>query len=102
MPEHLFPPELPPGYDVWVSSFWDLSTERQVGVGLGPVPASAIEWMAERIGVGEDEFESYRCAMRALDRVVIENASKGNNGTAPAPTISSRPATPALIDALFG
>jgi hypothetical protein len=101
VPEHLFPPEVPPGYEIWISSFWELSTERQFGMGIGPVPASAIERMAERIGVAEDEFESYRLAMRALDRVVLENA-KTPGGTTAAPTVASRPMTPALMDALFG
>lgn len=42
VPDALEPPELLEGFEGWYADFWRLSSERQIGFGVGPIPASRI------------------------------------------------------------
>jgi len=68
----------------------------------GPIPSSAIERMAGRVGIGDpDEFDDFRSAIRAMDAVWLDN---GKTPAAPAPgepKVSERPMSSGLFDALF-
>lgn len=103
MPAHLIPPPLEPEYESWLRAFWELSSERQIGFGLGSIPHSAIRNWADRAGYDEDESESFLGAMRVLDRVWLEQASsKSDSTTQQQPDrIVDQPLTGPLFDALF-
>lgn len=82
IPAHLWPPKLLPGADEWLGAFTDLSTERQIGMGPGPIPASAIEaWPVDAA-----ERETFKACMRAMDHEYLthyrtEEASPADTAT---------------------
>lgn len=117
VPAHLIPPDVLPEYHVWIEAFWELSSERQIGMGYGKIPHSAIRRWSDREGMDEDEAESFLGAIRVMDRVWLAEISKETEdarsdkstvaGTVTKPAgskkqrISSRPMSPNLFDALF-
>jgi hypothetical protein len=48
-------------------AFRDLSTDRQAGFGVGPIPWTSIDQYAARHGVEGDEFERFCHLVRAMD-----------------------------------
>lgn len=49
-------------------AFHDLSTERQIGMGVGPIPRSAIRSYAEEYGIIEDdEYDKFEQIIRSVD-----------------------------------
>lgn len=81
-----------------------MSTERQYGMGIGPVPESAVRNEAAILGLDEVEAEMFSSVMRRLDAAFLrEHASKtGSQDRSASTQVSSRPASPELFDALFG
>jgi hypothetical protein len=66
--EYLRRPRLHPQYQFYWDAFWELSSDRQVGMAVGRIPFSAIDRYAERYGLAEvDEFDTFREIMRSLD-----------------------------------
>lgn len=58
---------LPGGREI-LDAFFELSTDRQLGFSEGPIPFTAIDAYARRVGVdGLDEFMQLRRLIRALD-----------------------------------
>ncbi len=53
-------------------AFWDLGSERQVGMGVGPIPNSAMQAFADREGLGADQFEFFRGVIRAVDKDYLD------------------------------
>jgi len=104
IPEHLYPPPCPVGYEPWVDAFWDASTERQYGMGIGPIPASAIDKAASDLGLDDIETEMLTQIMRRLDGVFLSDAGKkmGKPGAGAPAQVSSRPMSIELFDAVFG
>lgn len=69
------------GYGGWYHDFWRLSTERQIGMGIGPIPASAIDrhtqgWLIE----DADMFEH---CIREMDRVYLVKENSRDGTSAP-------------------
>jgi len=63
-------PEVPAGYDIYLESFNDLSTERVIGAGgLGPIPVTKIMEYANLVGM-PDMFQFKRIIMQ-LDNEYI-------------------------------
>lgn len=76
LPDHLFLPDLLPGAQDILQAFWDLSTDRQVGLGTGPIPFSAIDAYAHRHGVEDpDEFQLWYRLIRKCDKVFLEHVA---------------------------
>jgi hypothetical protein len=51
------------------AAFAELSTERQMGMGVGPIPWSAIDRYAERWGTDDaDDYARFCRLMGAMDR----------------------------------
>ncbi|GGE18123.1 hypothetical protein GCM10011390_41640 [Aureimonas endophytica] len=63
-----------PGTETWLSAFWEISSERQIGMGLGQVPGSAIDRWAAKLGVAEPGM--FRACIRAMDGVYLDHANK--------------------------
>jgi hypothetical protein len=86
---------LPPGFSDrpklsagqrWLlhGAFWELSTDRQVGFGEGPIPWSSVARFADREGSCGIGFADFLHIIRALDRAYLqhraEERDKAQNG----------------------
>jgi len=69
LPTHLIPPEVFPGFEPWIEAFWELSTDRQIGSVLGPIPAASIH--RHVMGWCEEEADLFRVCIRFMDRVFL-------------------------------
>lgn len=59
------------------SAFWDLNTDRPVGMGVGPIPFGAIDRYADRYGIADiDEFDAFRELIRAMDDAYLSWSAK--------------------------
>lgn len=67
VPQHLERPALMAGAEEWSDAFWELSTDRQIGMALGPIPAAAIDRMAA--GMAPCEAADFRHCIREMDAV---------------------------------
>jgi hypothetical protein len=52
--------------------FWDLSTERQLGMMPGPIPVSRIWEFADRKGLDPDAARVFEIVIRILDNAYLE------------------------------
>ena len=96
-----WPPVLLPGADEYLDAFWELSSERQLGFGAGPIPGSAIVAHAGRAGMADDEADLFRRVIRAMDAVYLDRSAPRPQPSKDAPAVSSRPLTPGLFQTLF-
>lgn len=74
MPPGLLPPDL---HDIeWYlwNAFWELSTDRQLGMGSGPIPWSSIERFASRHPAIEPG--TFSQIMRAMDGAYLDAKSE--------------------------
>jgi hypothetical protein len=63
-------------------AFWDLSSDRQVGMALGPIPWSSIDRYSVRHGVNNiDEFEYMLALLKGMDEVYLEYQNKKGSKT---------------------
>lgn len=99
LPPHLQPPELLPGASEVYAAFWELSTDRFIGMAAGPIPAAAIARWAQRHGYTVDEEIEFRRLIRAMDKVFCHRLSVKQSN--PEFDISPRKLTPRLFDAMF-
>lgn len=67
-------PELPRRLGFYLSAFYELSTSRQMGMAVGPIPFEAIDRYATRYGVRN--FERFRSLIRALDNAWMGTQNK--------------------------
>lgn len=84
VPDNFWPPEMPPGVDVWLETFWELSTDRPLGFEkVGPIPAASID----RHVVGWEPYEAavFRRVIRAADWEFLQVTNKVNQ----APPVSN-------------
>lgn len=58
-------PELLDGDEFYIKAFWELSTGRQIGFSLGPIPWDQILLYAQMHGI--DDIEAFVEIIRALD-----------------------------------
>lgn len=78
------------GFAGWYADFWRLSSERQVGFGVGPIPASKIEdhirgWLTE----DADMFEH---CIREMDGVYMKKVNSSDRPSTDQPAVSPREA----------
>lgn len=79
------PPEILEGFGGWYEDFWRLSTERQIGFGVGPIPASAIDRHVS--GWGYEDIETFEACIRAMDGAYLMKV----NGSEDAPPAEESP-----------
>lgn len=84
IPEDLLPPDFLDGYDGWYADFFRLSTERQIGMAEGEIPASAIE--RHTASWSYDDADIFERCMRAMDKVYL---SRGDKPADPAPQMTA-------------
>lgn len=68
--EFMPPPELLPGLSEWYDDFFELSTDRQVGMAAGPIPRASItehtkDWPWE-------DADCFHACMRAMDALYLQ------------------------------
>lgn len=80
-------PEILDGFGGWYEDFWRLSTERQIGMGVGEIPASAID--RHVAGWGYEDAELFEFCIRRMDEVYL---MKSNKTEETEPTASPREA----------
>lgn len=101
IPGGLEPPELLPGLGGWYDDFLELSTDRQIGMGIGPIPASSIA--RHTAGWPEDDADAFRTCIRAMDAVYLDHAAgKGRDRPSPDLAGSDNPARDAFRAAFRG
>lgn len=72
------PPELLPGLELYLQAFYQLSTCRQVGMGLGPIGWQFTqEWGMLNLS-SEDSIKDLHYFIRILDSEFIKWSSKTN------------------------
>jgi len=64
-------PELEAGAEIWMLAFRQLTTERQIGWGVGPIPWSAIAAWAEEWELDEEQASDLAYYVRRMDREYI-------------------------------
>jgi hypothetical protein len=69
-------PELMPGLDIFLQAFWDLSTCRQMGMGLGPIPWTATREYVTILGGSEEFQEDFHYLIRRIDSAYLQWASE--------------------------
>jgi hypothetical protein len=70
------PPELPPLHEVLLQTYWDLSTERQLGMSVGPIPLSRAHEACDRLGLDEENREWFIAAVRQMDREYLKKVNE--------------------------
>ena len=83
------PPELMDGFGGWYEDFFDLSTDRQIGMVAGPIPKSSID--RHVAGWPHEEADMFRAVIRAMDQVYLEHGN-GDGDKTPDDGISARDA----------
>lgn len=69
-------PELLLGLDLYFTAFMDLTTERPIGYGEGPIPWSAVRrWCHEHAIIGE-QLEDMHYHIRKLDSVYLDHRAE--------------------------
>lgn len=64
-------PHLLPGLDLYYTAFLQLGTCRSVGMGLGPIPWTALNDYALRHGIDDEEFDIFVTLVRRLDAAFL-------------------------------
>lgn len=106
----VFPPNLLPGMEELLEAFWELSTDRQLGLAVGPIPFSSIVLWLDRHGYDHDAGDELRACFREMDAAYLA-ARSGKpapvppdkaGAAAPMPKGKGRKLSMKLFDALWG
>lgn len=62
--------------ELYYTAFLELSTCRAIGMAAGPIPWTAMEAYADKLGLVEDDFERFTVLVRALDSEYLEYQAK--------------------------
>jgi len=89
----LEPPELLPGLGGWYEDFLELSTNRQMGMGLGEIPSLAID--AHVAGWSYDDADCFRACIRKMDAAYLAEVNRKDDAD-PEIAKSSNPARDAF------
>ncbi len=73
-------PKILVGLEIYWKAFSDLSSDRDVGMGIGPIPWRAIHEWGLRNNIRGDDFERLVLMVRGLDAVYIEKQAKKSKG----------------------
>jgi hypothetical protein len=69
-------PDIPLGLDMYLEAFWDLSSCRSAGWGVGPIPWTAILDYAHAYGLDPEQTEDLVYYVRVLDKAYIEHSQR--------------------------
>lgn len=73
--------EINPAWLFHWEAFNDLSSERQIGMGVGPIPRSAIKAYAEEFDIVGDAFDKFYRIIREVDLEYLKqiNSTSGKS-----------------------
>lgn len=60
------------GLELYWTAFHELNSCRSFGMGLGPIPHTAILDYAQAYGFSEDQFDTLVFHVRAMDRAYLD------------------------------
>jgi len=69
-------PELKSGLELYWKAFQDLSSDRDIGMGIGPIPWSSIHAWGSRNHIWGDDFERLVMMIHGLDAVYMDKQAK--------------------------
>lgn len=69
-------PQLAFGMQMYFTAFLDLTSCRQLGMTLGPIPWTAVNDYAIDLGLDEESTEDLHHFVRAMDNVYVSHHSK--------------------------
>lgn len=69
-------PALLPGLEFYYTAFLELSTCRSAGFGVGPIPWTAVNDYATRLGLTDDEFEGFSVVLKRLDAAYVSHETE--------------------------
>lgn len=76
-------PILHDGLGLYYAAFLELSTDRDYGMGMGPIPYSSIADYLDRLGIEDDSwYEDFVDFIRALDSAFISYENQRQKDTA--------------------
>jgi hypothetical protein len=71
-------PELMLGLQFYWYAFWELSSDRQIGMSEGPIPWSSMDRWCRRHGINGDEFDRFILMMKHMDSEYMKHRAKSN------------------------
>lgn len=69
-------PELDEAFEFYVDAFWELSTERQFGMGIGPIPITAMQAYARHYEMDDEEEFDFVYFIKAMDATYIKEQTE--------------------------
>lgn len=87
-------PALELGLELYYAGFMDLTTDRSIGYGEGPIPWSSVERYCDRHDIDDEQREDFHYHVRRLDNAYLEHRAKQSKveSKATAKSASKRPA----------
>lgn len=69
-------PDLEMGLELFYGAFFDLTSCRSLGMGLGPIPWTAVNQYARAYGYSEEQEEDLQFYISRMDHAYMEWAAK--------------------------
>lgn len=69
-------PSLGPGLEFYLSAWQELSYDRPVGFGLGPIPSASLRAYTQDLGMCEDESDRFIFIVREVDNFFVAHSAK--------------------------
>lgn len=82
-------PEIIPGLEIYWKAFTELTADRSIGMGEGPIPWTAMNQWAIRHGFRGDEFDRLIDIIREVDTAYMELRNKAHKKAMGKPSTSS-------------
>lgn len=73
-------PTVKSGLELYWKAFQDLSSDRDIGMGIGPIPWSSIHTWGSRNHIVGDDFERLVLMIRGLDAVYMDKQATKSKG----------------------
>ena len=90
MSQVLLPPDIMPGGELFHQAFWELHTDRPIGMQVGSIPFTAILTYAQWSDITEaGEFDLFLACIRAMDRAYLEVRMNEEKGDSPTPAVGA-------------
>lgn len=67
------------GYEVWFDAFWELSSNRAIGLDVGPIPSLAVDFWARRLSA--DDKQDFVYCIRRMDTAYLNAVAKRDEET---------------------
>ena len=65
-----------PGLDFYLSAWQELSYDRSMGFGVGPIPSASFRGYTRDIDMDEDEADRFNFIVREIDNFYVSHCAK--------------------------